>query len=66
MVGYAYNNTRGAYKLCNPETKRFIMTKDVKWAGRKMTDPAETLKMFCEAHKEDLVPGIEEDIIPTS
>ena len=30
-----------------------------------MTDPAETLKMFCKAHKEDLVPGIQEDIIPT-
>ena len=31
-----------------------------------MTDPAETLKMFREAHKEDLVPGIEEDNITTS
>ena len=31
-----------------------------------MTDPAETLKMFCEANKEDLVTGIEEDVIPTS
>ena len=31
-----------------------------------MTDPAETLKMFREANKEYLVPGIEEDRIPTS
>ena len=31
-----------------------------------MTDPAETLKMLCEADKEDFVIVIEEDIIPTS
>ena len=42
------------------------MTRDVKWADRKMTNPAETLKMFHKAHKEYLLPGIEEDIIPTS
>ena len=39
---------------------------DVKWEDWKNTDPAETLKMFREAEKEDLVPCIEEDIIPTS
>ena len=32
------------------------MTRDVKWMDWKNTDPAETLKIFCEAHKEDLVP----------
>ena len=31
-----------------------------------MTDPAKTPKVFCEAHKEDLVPGIQECKIPTS
>ena len=31
-----------------------------------MTHPAETLKMFREAHEEDLMPGIEEDKITTS
>ena len=42
------------------------MPRDVKWTDWKMTGPAETLKMFCEANNEDLVPGIEEDIIPKS
>ena len=39
MVGYVKNNTRCAYKLYNPETNRFIMTRDVKWEEWKMTDP---------------------------
>ena len=42
------------------------MTRDVKWADWKNTDPAETLKMFCEVENEYLLPGIEEDVIPTS
>ena len=42
------------------------MNRDVKWADWKMTNPAETLKISREANKEDLVPGIEEDIITTS
>ena len=42
------------------------MTRDVTWADWKKTDPAETLKMFRESEKEDLVPGIEEDTIPIS
>ena len=66
MVGYADNHARDTYKLYNPETKRAVMTRNVKWADFKMNDPAETLKMFREAEKEILLPGIEEDIIPTS
>ena len=66
MVGYADNHTGETYNFYNPETKRVIMTRDVKWADWKMIDPVETLKMFCEAHKEYLVPGIEEEITPTS
>ena len=31
-----------------------------------MTDPEETVKMFCDMHEENFVPGIEEDKIPTS
>ena len=42
------------------------MTRDIKWADFKMTNPAETLKISRNAEKESLVPGIEEDIIPTS
>ena len=42
------------------------MKRDVKWAERKMTDPAETMKMFRNFHKEYLVLDIEEDKTPTS
>ena len=66
MVGYANNHMRYTYKLYNPETKRVIMTRGVKWAGWKMTDPEETMNIFREANKEDSVPGIQEDTIPTS
>ena len=31
-----------------------------------MTNPEKTLKMFRKAHEEYLVPGIDEDKIPTS
>ena len=66
MVRYAGNHTRDTYKLYNLETKRVIMTIDVKWEDWKNTIPADTVKMFCEVEKEDLVPGIEEDVIRTS
>ena len=58
MVGYAEKHARDVHKLYNPETKRVIMTRDVKWDYWKMTDPEETLKMFREAEKIYLVPGI--------
>ena len=66
MVGYSKNHTRDTYKLYNQETKRVIMTRGIIWADWKNTDPAETLKMFREAEKEYLVPGIQEDVIPMS
>ena len=66
MVGYFYNHTRDTHKLYNPETKRVIITRDIKWVDWKITNTLETLKMFQEPDKEDLVPGIEEDIITTS
>ena len=66
MVGYTDKHTRVTYKLYNPDTKRVIMTRYVKWVDWKTTDPAETLKMFHKAHKEYLVSDIEEDIIPKS
>ena len=58
MVGYVGNKTREMYKLNNTEIKRFIMTRDVKRAEWKMTDPSETLKMFRDTHKGYLVSGI--------
>ena len=42
------------------------MTRDVKWADWKMTNTAETLKIFREVNREYLVPGIEKYIITTS
>ena len=66
MVGYADNHTSDTYKLYRTDTKRVIMTRNVKWADRKMTDPAETMNIFHEEHKEYLALGIEEDIITTS
>ena len=66
MLGYANNHTRYTYKLYNPDTKRVIMTRGVKCSYWKMTDPLETLKMFCKAHEEDLVPGIDKYKITTS
>ena len=66
IVGYAENHTRDTYKFYNPETKKVVMTLDIQWANWKNTDPAQTLKMFSKAEKEDLLPNIEEDVIPTS
>ena len=63
MLGYVDNNTRYMYKLYNRETKRFITTIYFKWAEWKMTYTAETLNIFRDMHKDDLVPGIEEDKI---
>ena len=42
MVGNENNNTRDMYILYNPETKRVIITREVKWADWKMTDTAES------------------------
>ena len=66
MVGYSDNHTRDTSKLYNPETKRLIITRNFKWVDWKITDSAETMKMFYEAHKEDLMLGVYEDNIPMS
>ena len=58
MVGYADNHTRDTNKLYNPDTKRVIITRAVKWADWKITEPEDTLNLFRESHKYDLVPGI--------
>ena len=42
------------------------MTRDIKWVEWKITDPAETMKMFCGPNKDNLVPGIKEEKTPTS
>ena len=60
MFGYVDNHIRDTYKLYKPDTKRVIMRRDVKCEEWNMTYPAETMKMFLDSHKQDLVPGIEE------
>ena len=57
ISGYAENHTRDTYKLYNPDTKRVIMSRYIKWAEWKMTDPAETVHIFRDSKEEYLVPG---------
>ena len=70
MVEYDENHTRDTYKLCNPETKRVILSRDIKCSQWKNTDPEETMKIFRHLNENDLVSGIEEfvkqDTTPTS
>ena len=47
MVGYANHHARDTYKLYKLETKIFIMDRDVKWVNWKISNPAETLNIFC-------------------
>ena len=58
MVEYANYHARYMYNFYNPETKRVIMTRGIKWADWKLTDIAETLKMLHDAHKIYFVAGI--------
>ena len=58
MIGYAYNHTRDTYMLYNPEIKRVIMTRNVKWEEWKMIYPEETLNVLYNYHEEYLVPYI--------
>ena len=60
MVGYLENHIIDKYKLYNPDTKRVIMIRFIKWAEWKIIDPEETMKMFRDLKEDYLVPGIEE------
>ena len=42
------------------------MSRDIKWAESKMTDPEETMIMSHDQNEDDLVPSIEEDNTTTS
>ena len=59
MVGCTDNHKRYTHKLYNPENKMVIISKDIKWQEWKTTYPEETMKMFHDSNKEDLVIGIE-------
>ena len=62
MVGYALDHTPDTYRMYNPETNKVILTRDVRWAEWKDTDPSETLKLFQrgEKTKSETTAGIEE------
>ena len=38
MIGHTDNHTRDTYKLYNPDTKRVVVTRYVKWEDWKITD----------------------------
>ena len=40
IVGYAKNHTRDTYKLYNPETKKVIINREIKWTEWKTKDLA--------------------------
>ena len=62
MVGYALDHTPDTYRMYNPETNKVVLSRDVRWAEWKDTDPSETLKVFQrgEKTKTETTAGIEE------
>ena len=46
MVGYAEDHSPDTYRIYNPETNRVILTRDVRWAEWKDTDPTEMMEIF--------------------
>ena len=53
VVGYTNNHTGYIYKLYNTEAKRVITKRDIKWAERKMIDPAGTMNILCDLNGYD-------------
>ena len=61
MVGYFENHTNDMYKLHNPETKRVIMSRGIKWSEWKIPIQRNH-KDFCDLNEKELVSGIEEGV----
>ena len=53
MVGYAEDHTPDTYRLHNPQTNEFIMSRDVSWASWNKTDPSENMEQYA-----DIIPGV--------
>jgi hypothetical protein len=61
MVGYATNHSSDTYRVYDPLTKKVRLSRDVKWAEWKRTDPSETMKIFSKEHKNGSPAGISEE-----
>jgi hypothetical protein len=64
MVGYADNHSSDTYRVYDPETRKIRLTRDVKWAEWKRTDPSATMRIFEEDethHRRNPVGISEED-----
>ena len=40
MVGYTDNQKRDTYRLYNPDTKRVVVSRYIRWEEYKTTDPS--------------------------
>ena len=63
MVGYAKSHSGDTYRMFNPATKRIILSRDVKWAEWKRTDPKSNMDVFVKYDSTDIVPGIDEVVV---
>jgi hypothetical protein len=51
MVGYADDHSPDTYRMYNPDTKKVILSRDVRWADWKCTDPYTELNVFRQVAK---------------
>ena len=63
FVGYGSNHSGDTYRMYNPETKRTVLTRDVKWAEFKKIDPKDNMDAFIKYDSTDIIPGIDELVI---
>ena len=63
FVGYSTTHSGDTYRMYNPETKRIILSRDVKWAEFKKIDPKDNMDMFVKYNSTDIVPGIDESVV---
>ena len=63
FVGYSTSHSGDTYRMYNPETKRIVLSRDVKWAEFRKIDPKENMDMFIKYDSTDVVPGIDELVV---
>ena len=63
IVGYTKRYSGDTYRIFNPNTKRIILTRDIKWAKWKITDPKSNMDVFVKYDSSDIVPGIDEVVV---
>ena len=57
MIGYAKNHAADTYRLYNPDTKRIILSRDVRWEEWKRINPKKDIDIFNDPEPS----GIDED-----